>query len=148
MTEVYKKRGEMVSIPKDIAPAFNKMFDRVLSTNPNIMEESPFANPLFLREQMADQFVDSFVDNTDPRNIEESMTYQMLLQLRGSDVADEYLRAMQQKKMLEDLKKAQDFVGPPNLGSELKARASEKKLRLPKTELPEGYGTGGRISLI
>ena len=76
------------------------------------------------------------------------MTYQMLLQLRGSDVADEYLRAMQQKRMLEDLKKAQDFVGPPNLGSELKARASEKKLRLPKTELPEGYGTGGRISLI
>ena len=53
-----------------------------------------------------------------------------------------------QKWMLEDLKKAQDFVGPPNLGSELKARASETKLRLPKTELPEGYGTGGRISLI
>ena len=148
MTEVYRKRGEMVSIPEDVAPSFNKMFDRVLSSNANIMEESPFANPLFLREQMADQFVDSFVDNLDARDIEESMTYQMLLQMRGEDVADKYLRDMEQKRMLEDLKKAQDFVGPPNLSPEQKAQMSGKRLRLPKTELPEGYGTGGRISLI
>jgi len=97
----YRKDGEMVSIPENVRTAFNRMFDRIISKNPNIMKEAMSSNfsSSALRSEMADKFVDSFVNNSDLSSIEEAMTYQMLQRMRGEGIANEYAKNLEQERV-------------------------------------------------
>ena len=101
MEMAYRKDGEMVSIPENVRTAFNRMFDRIISKNPNIMKEAMSSNfsSSALRSEMADKFVDSFVNNSDLSSIEEAMTYQMLQRMRGEGIANEYAKNLEQERV-------------------------------------------------
>ena len=157
MAEYYRRQGaapgELEEIPKEIGPAFNKLFGQVLSENPEI--EAGVMNPYLSLPGMRDMFVERLVPRrvtldkgetfvlTEPESLEdikEDLTYQMFLQMRGEDAAEAYTQ-----KMLAQQEQANE-MGPHISGPE-RERRKTPELKLP-TSLPEGYGSGGRISLI
>ena len=127
MAEYYRRQGappgELEEIPKEIGSAFNKLFDQVLSENPEI--ETEVMNPYLSLPGMRDMFVERLVPRrvswdrgetfvlTEPESLEdikEDLTYQMFLQMRGEDAAEAYVQKMLAQKEQGVFKNSVKFV--------------------------------------